>query len=193
MKPPSDPMKNFIFRVTFENHNPGISPLLKSTQFTLNNDGDRSMIAIKVDLPSFDTQLVQKHFLGTEKSFPVIRKYGGDTTLEFYAHTDPHENNFIVYNFFKQFDLATPAHSTFYHKEFLSAFDCIKIYTGDRANGNTTYIYNLYNCIVTKIDQGSLNYEGNEALRYQMTVHYDDWNVAVQDVIENEVEGKGSR
>jgi hypothetical protein len=46
---------------------------------------------------------------------------------------------------------------------------------------------------VTKIDQGSLNYEGNEAVRYQMTVHYDDWNVAVQDVIENEVEGKGSR
>lgn len=189
-KPPSAPMNNFIFRVSF---------LLDGTErknslgFVLDNDTDRSMIAIRADLPSFETTLIQKHFLGSEKSFPVIRKHGGDTTLEFYVHTDPHENNFVVYNFFKQFKNASPSNSYYFHKEFLTIFNKIDIITGDRAGGNTTYIYHLLNCIVTKVDTGSLTYEGQDALKYTMTVHYDDWSVAEQDVLENEQLGKGTR
>ena len=99
-KPPSAPLNNYIFRVNF--HLDSIYKD-KSLGYSLNNDTDRSMIAIKADLPSFETSIIQKHFLGSEKSFPVLRKHGGDTTLEFYTHTDPHENNFVVYNFFKQF------------------------------------------------------------------------------------------
>ena len=189
-KPPSSPMNNYIFRVSFF-----LDEIYrdKSLGYTLDNDTDRSMIAIKVDLPSFDTSLVQKHFLGSEKSFPILRKHGGETTLEFYAHTDPHENNFVVYNFFKQFKNASPSNSHFFHKEFNTIFNRIEITTGDRAGGNETYKYHLRNCIVTKIETGTLTYEGQDALKYSMTVHYDDWTIAPQDVVENEQKGKGTR
>ena len=189
-KPPSSPMNNYIFRVAFfldAVYND------KSLGYKLLNDTDRSMIAIKVDLPTFETQLIQKHFLGSEKSFPILRKYGGETTLEFYTHTDPHENNFIVYNFFKQFEKATPSNSMYFHKEFNMIFNKIDITTGDRAGGNQTYIYHLLNCIVTKIETGNLTYEGQEALKYSMTVHYDDWTIEEKSVKENEKEGKGTR
>lgn len=189
-KPPSAPMNSYIFKVDF--HLDGTETNL-SLGYTLDNDSDRSMIAIKVDLPTFDTTLVQKKFLGSEKSFPILRKHGGDTTLEFYAHTDPHENNFIVYNFFKKFKPDAPSTSYYYHKEFLTIFNKIDITTGDRANGNVTYVYHLYNCIVTKIDSGNLSYEGQDAIKYQMTVHYDDWSIESMTVEENEQEGKGTR
>lgn len=189
-KPPSAPMNNYIFRVNF--HLDSIYNN-QSLGYTLDNDTDRSMIAIKADLPAFETSIVQKHFLGSEKSYPILRKYGGDTTIEFYTHTDPHENNFIVYNFFKQLKNATPSNSYYYHKEFNIIFNRIEIVVGDRAGGNPTYIYHLRNCIVTKVDTGALTYEGQDALKYTMTVHYDDWTIAEQDVVENEQEGKGTR
>lgn len=199
-KPPSAPMSNYVFGVKFyyddyDMKGNRIQPDMNGLSYDLNNDTDRSMIAIRVDLPTFDTQLVQKHFLGTEKSFPILRKYGGDTTLEFYTHTDPHENNFIVYNFFKRFADKTQLQqqNKFYHKEFITVFNQIEISVGDRPDGNEVYLYYLNNCIVTKIDTGSLTYEGQEALKYSMTVHYDDWSIAEKDVTENEQRGKGTR
>mgnify|MGYP006974385560 FL=1 len=40
---------------------------------------------------------------------------------------------------------------------------------------------------------GNLTYEGQDVMKYSMTVHYDDWSIAEQDVVENEQEGKGTR
>lgn len=198
-KPPSSPMANWIFNVNFlyDDYNMignRIQPDQNSLGYQLNNDTDRSMIAIKADLPTFDTTLVTKSFLGTQKSFPVLRKHGGDTTLEFYCHADPHENNFITYNFFKKFKDFTQSQqmNNYYHKEFATVFNEIDISVDDRTN-NQVYIYYLKNCIVTKIDMGSLSYEGAEALKYTMTVHYDDWWVAENDVTDNEKTGNGSR
>lgn len=200
MRPPSSPMKNWIFNVSFlwdgyDNIGDRIQPTQNSLGFDLNNDSDRSMIAIKVDLPSFDTTLVTKSYLGTQKSFPVLRKHSGETTLTFYMHTDPHENNFIVYNFFKKFnDLSKDQEDNkYYHKEFATVFNEIDISVMDREDGNVVYIYYLKNCIVTKVDMSELNYEGGDAMKYNMTVHYDDWWVTENDVTENEVTGKGSR
>lgn len=199
-KPPSAPMSNYVFGVKFyydyyDIKGNRIEPEMNGLHYDLSNDADRSMIAIRVDLPTFDTQLVQKHFLGTEKSFPILRKYGGDTTLEFYIHTDPHENNFIVYNFFKRFADKTQLQqqNKFFHKEFITIFNQIEISVGDRPDGNEVYLYYLNNCIVTKIDMGSLNYEGQDVLKYSMTVHYDDWSIAEKDVTENEHKSKGTR
>ena len=199
-KPPSAPMSNYVFGVKFyyddyDIKGNRIQPDQNGMGYDLSSDSDRSMIAIKVDLPSFETQLDQKHYLGTEKSFPILRKYGGDTTLEFYTHTDPHENNFIVYNFFKKFSDKTQMQqqNKYYHKEFITIFNQIEISVGDRPDGNEVYLYYLNNCIVTKIDMGSLTYEGQEIMKYSMTVHYDDWSVVENDVEENEQEGKGTR
>ena len=147
-KPPSAPMSNYVFGVKFyyddyDIKGNRIQPDQNGLGYDLSNDSDRSMIAIKVDLPSFETQLVQKHYLGTEKSFPILRKYGGDTTLAFYTHTDPHENNFVVYNFFKKFSDKTQMQqqNKYYHKEFITIFNQIEISIGDRPDGNEVYLY----------------------------------------------------
>lgn len=168
MKPPSSPIANHIFNVAFF-YDGGSE---NDQGYTLLNDTDRSMIAISVDLPSFSTSIVTRKFLGTEKSFPVYRSNGGETSLVFYAHTEPTDNDFIVYNFFK--DIAENREKKYYHHEFYRIFDKIEIKVGDM-KANEIYTYHLMNCIVTKIDQGSLSYEGSEAVKFTMTVHYDDW------------------
>ena len=187
-KPPSAPLSNFIFRVNFHLD---ATESVHSLGYKLDNDTDRSMIAIKADLPTYETQLVQKHFLGSEKSFTILRKNGGDTTLEFYAHTNVNENNFIVYNFFKTFnkEVETEYHP-FVHKEFLTIFNKIDIVVGDKADGSERYTYHLFNCIPTKVDSGSLTYEGQEALKFTMSVHYDDWSVEVHNRPEEEEDKK---
>ena len=183
-KPPSAPLSNFIFKVNFFLD---ATDKIYSLGYKLDNDTDRSMIAIKADLPTFETQLVQKHFLGSEKSFPVIRKNGGDTTLEFYTHTETDENAFVVYNFFKTFIKSVELdYHPFIHKEFLTVFNKIDIVLGDKANGSPKYTYHLFNCIPTKIDSGNVSYESQDALKYTMSVHYDDWSVEVHNRPEEE-------
>jgi hypothetical protein len=187
-RPPSAPLSNFIFRINFFLDSTNVK---YSLGYKLDNDSDRSMIAIKADLPSFETQLVQKHFLGTEKSFPILRKNGGETTLEFYTHTNVNENNFIVYNFFKQFNKEVKSEDhIFIHKEFLTIFNKIDIIIGDKANGSEIYTYHLLNCIPTKIDSGNVSYEGQEALKFTMNVHYDDWNIEVHNRPDEEEDKK---
>lgn len=181
-KPPSSPLKSWIFEVCFFSNDGTINRM----NYPLLNTNDISMIPIKVDLPSIDTHIVTLKSFGTEKSFPVIRKHGGDTTLDFYIHSNPHENEFIVYNFFKNYSngLMDAGKTSLYdgtkqyiHKEFLSAFDkiVIEIYDGTDKN---IYTYTLYNCIVTKIDEGTMNYETDDVMKYSMTVHYDDWYIS---------------
>lgn len=182
--PPSPPLPNYIFRVTF-----GSSKGDGTTNeggYLLDNDNDPSMIAYSVTLPTFDTKIVTKKFLGTEKSFPVYRSNAGETTLEFYTHSDQWENDFIVVNFFK--DIEDKISKQYYHDENYSYFDYINIYLCDITTRNVVYIYKLENCIVTKIDQGSLSYESSEAIKYSMTVHYDNWYI--QDTRPDEVDSK---
>ena len=102
MKAPSAPMPSYIFKVNFRySLNDGTKNELG---FDLTNESDRSMWAIKCDLPSLETHIKTFKYFGSQKSYPVIRTHSGDSSLEFYIHSDPHENNFIVYNFFKKFN-----------------------------------------------------------------------------------------
>ena len=181
-KPPSSPIPNYIFRVTFGNWD----GMENDAGYILDNDKDPSMIAISVNLPSFDTKIVTKKFLGTEKSFPIYRSNAGETTLEFYTHSAQWENDFIVVNFFK--DIEDHYNHSYIHDEFYKIFDYINIYISDITSKDIVYIYTLNNCIVTKIDQGNLNYEGSEAVKYTMTVHYDNWYI--QDTRSDEVDSE---
>jgi hypothetical protein len=172
MRPPSNPIANHIFNVVFQ-YNEGAGDT-NDMNYLLLDDTDRSMIAISVDLPSFETTTVTRKFLGSEKSFPIYRKNGGDTTLTFYAHQDPNDNQFTVFNFFKY--LNEYNNNQYFHYEQYKIFNRIIIKVGD-FQGEEIYNYHLINCIVTKIEQGNLSYEGSEAVKFTMSVHYDDWYI----------------
>jgi hypothetical protein len=176
--PPSPPLPNYLFRVCFHNYSP------TDNNITLDNDNDPSMIAISVNLPSFDTKYVTKKFLGSEKSFPVFRSNAGETSLEFYTHSDQGENNFIVSNFFKRME--DFYEHRYIHKEFSVCFDTIAIWVSDILKKDFIYVYYLKNCFVTKIEQGQLSYEGSEAIKYTMTVHYDDWYISETESADDE-------
>lgn len=169
-KPPSNPLPNYLFRVVFQ-CNDGLS---NDKKYVLDNDKNRSMIAIQIDLPSFETNIVTKKFLGSEKSFPIYRKNSGDTTLAFYAHAEQKDNDFIIYNFFKK--IQEKYNGKYWHYENYNFFDNICIWLCS-PNKEFQYVYHLINCTVTKIDQGQLSYEGSEAIKYTMSVHYDDWYI----------------
>lgn len=189
-KPPSTPLQDYVFEVRFEyafsDDTLGSLRYSQEADYEFNTDSDNSLIAIKVDLPAMETNLVTKKFLGTEKSFPVLRKYAGDTTLEFYARSDPRENKFTINHFFRNLD----PRKIYYHNEFHTVFNKIIIKVGDRPNGGDIYRYNLVNCIVTKVDQGSMSYENGGIMKYTMTVHYDDWFVETNEDYMKEMEDK---
>jgi hypothetical protein len=169
--PPSTPLPNYIFNVAFYYY----KGLKNERGFTLDNDNKISMVAVQVDLPTFETKLVTKKFFGSEKSYPVYRSNAGETSLVFYAHAQPKENDFIVSNFFKKYE--ERINNEYVHYERFQTFDKIVISVGLRAGGPESYKYTLRNCLVTKIDQGQLSYEGSEAIKYTMSVHYDDWYI----------------
>ena len=171
--PPSSPLPNYMFNVSFY-YFKGIQ---NERGYILDNDNDVSMIATQVDLPTFDTKIVTKKFFGSEKSYPVYRSNAGNTSLVLYSHADATENDFIVSNFFKKFE--EQINNEYFHYERFKIFDKIVISVGMRAGGRETYKYTLRNCLVTKIDQGQLSYESSEAIKYTMSVHYDDWSVEV--------------
>jgi hypothetical protein len=171
--PKSPPLPNYMFNVSFFYY----KGMENSKKYILDNDLDKSMIAVQVDLPSFETKLVTRKYFGSEKSYPVYRSNAGETSLVFYAHSVAKDNDFIVSNFFKK--LNERLKDEYVHYERYKIFDKIVISVGFNAGGQETYQYTLRNCLVTKIDQGQLSYEGSEAVKYTMTVHYDDWYVEV--------------
>lgn len=50
------------------------------------------LIADNVTLPTFDTEIVTKKFYGSEKSWPVLRTYGTDVTMEFTLRSEWNHN-----------------------------------------------------------------------------------------------------
>lgn len=175
-KPPSDPVVNYLYSIQFFTDNL-YSPL------ELNDVDQTDKIAIKIDLPEFDVSYVTRKFLGQEKSFPIYRKNSGDTTLEFYMHSDVSENKFC-YAFFKHL------YEEYKHNEFDYLFNKIEVKLHSKENTTKLgtdeflYKYTYMNCIVTKITQGSLSYDSGELLKYSMSIHFDDWTVNTSNAIE---------
>ena len=108
-------------------------------------------------------------FLGTERSYPINRKYSGDTTLEFYIRVE--DENQGIYNFLARLQQNRMA---FPHVERDMTFDTIKLTMRDRKlRPTTTYTY--INCILTNFDIGQMSYEGEEMIKCSLSYHYDFW------------------
>ena len=167
--PPSAPIASWIFTVEFYAG-------LQSVKI-VNIKDDISSVPIKVDLPSFETQIVTQKFFGTEKSFVIGRKHGGDTVLEFNAYSTQKENEFIIKNFIKEWTgIFLNGNGSYNRKEFDTVFDKIVVSLYNRTD-NKIYSYVFINCVPTKLDIGSLSYESEDKVKFILGIHYDDWYV----------------
>lgn len=179
-KPPSTPLTSWLFRVYFYQDSYSLDLQLEENLVTAT--------PIKIDLPKFETHIVTQKFFGGEKSFPVLRKHGGDTTLEFYAYSAQKENDFIVRNFIKTWDKTfLQGKGVYYRKEFYPTFNKIDAKLFSRTD-ELLYTYTFMNCITTSLELGTLNYEGDEVLRFVVGIHYDDWFMEVNSVTQDEKE-----
>ena len=154
----SDPQPGWLFDIAFlSRHGEDIYEQIKN------------LVPISIDLPKYETQYVTQMFLGTERSYPINRKYSGDTTLEFYIRVE--DENQGIYNFLARLQQNRMA---FPHVERDMTFDTIKLTMRDRKlQPTTTYTY--INCILTNFDMGQMSYEGEEMIKCTLSYHYDFW------------------
>ena len=154
----SDPQPGWLFDITFlSRHGEDMHEQIKN------------LVPISIDLPKYETQYVTQMFLGTERSYPINRKYSGDTTLEFYIRVE--DENQGIYNFLARLQQNRMA---FPHVERDMTFDTIKLTMRDRKLQPTT-IYTYINCILTNFEMGQMSYEGEEMIKCSLSYHYDFW------------------
>ena len=154
----SDPQPGWLFDITFlSRHGEDMYEQIKN------------LVPISIELPKYETQYVTQMFLGTERSYPINRKYSGDTTLEFYVRVE--DENQGIYNFLARLQQNRTA---FPHVERDMTFDTIKLTMRDRKlQPTTTYTY--INCILTNFEMGQMSYEGEEMIKCNLSYHYDFW------------------
>jgi hypothetical protein len=179
----SDPQPGWLFDITFlSRHGEDMHEQIKN------------LVPISIDLPKYETQYVTQMFLGTERSYPINRKYSGDTTLEFYIRVE--DENQGIYNFLARLQQNRMA---FPHVERDMTFDTIKLTMRDRKLQPTT-VYTYINCILTNFEMGQMSYEGEEMIKCSLSYHYDFWTkdnpnegvAGVSDGVANAIQGSQS-
>ena len=83
-----DPQPAWLFEVNFYNK---FDPI-QSNYFQ--GIVEKFLVPTSVTLPEYNTEIVTKKWFGTEKSFPIIRTYGGECTMNFDVRT---EDNGMLY------------------------------------------------------------------------------------------------
>ena len=154
----SDPQPGWLFDITFlSRHGEDMYEQIKN------------LVPISIELPKYETQYVTQMFLGTERSYPINRKYSGDTTIEFYIRVE--DDNQGIYNFLARLQ---QNRMSFPHYERDMTFDKIVLTMRDRKLQPTTK-YTYINCILTNFEMGQMSYEGEEMIKCNLSYHYDFW------------------
>lgn len=176
----SDPQPGWLFDITFlSRHGEDMYEQIKN------------LVPISIELPKYETQYVTQMFLGTERSYPINRKYSGDTTLEFYVRVE--DENQGIYNFLARLQ---QNRMSFPHYERDMTFDKIVLTMRDRKLQSTTK-YTYINCILTNFEMGQMSYESEEMIKCSLSYHYDFWTkdnpnegaVGIPDGIANAMQG----
>lgn len=192
----SDPQQTWLFDVQFYNvNNAAISNFLANATKTGN------LVATSCTLPTHQTEIVTKNYFGSEKSYPVIRTYGGDCELKFDVRANNNDNSMlyritqvnartlstldrIIYH--PEIEKSVPSE---YTEEFpsLTKFHKItvklinksgKLGSGKTAKAQTYHSqYDFHNCIITNFAYDSgLDYNSEDKLTCTLTFHYDIWS-----------------
>lgn len=86
----SDPQPAWLFDVMFLNSDSGSTDSQEFAELIT-----KTLIPTSMNLPSHHTEYVTKKWFGSEKSFPVIRTYGGDCTMNFDLRSEISDNDGI--------------------------------------------------------------------------------------------------
>lgn len=150
------------------------------------------LIPTNITLPQYHTEIVTKNYLGTEKSFPVLRKYGGDSHMTFDIRSEPSENNTMyalaqLGNLFKE-DKTEYLRYRAEHEEGgpndPSKLNFSKIIVEMKRKDiaeedddeNSSYI-EFINCVITDFKYNEqLDYSSESKLTCELSFHYDLWN-----------------
>lgn len=194
----SDPMGTWLFDVQFFNVNPTAGGLNKFlTEKSTNGD----LVVTSCTLPGHETEIVTRNYFGSEKSYPILRKYGGDCEMRFDIRAE-NDDNATLYRITQvnTRKLVDGADRIIYHPEVelrapdqyaeivpmarfqkvtIGLINKTKMYgSGDDATQKKYHSqYDLHNCIVTsfKFDNG-LDYNSEDKLTCSLTLHYDIWS-----------------
>lgn len=192
----ADPQATWLFDVQFMSDDPSTDNNALACAVT-----NGTLIATSVTLPSYKTEIVTRKYFGSERSYPIIRTYGGDCDITFDVRGEDAENSDI--------DSITQLSSRFrkvgsdmigYHPEFggpkdndsklgrVWRFDKIIVNVKNKIglsldqNGSNPYPlvnaqYEYKNCVITNFafNEG-LDYASDSKLTCKLTFHYDIWS-----------------
>lgn len=192
----ADPQATWLFDVQFMSDNPEMDNNALACAVT-----NGTLIATSVSLPSYKTDIVTRKYFGSERSYPILRTYGGDCDITFDVRGEDSENSDI--------DSITQVAARFrkvgsdmigYHPEFnmpndnnsklgrVWKFDKILVNIKDKrglsldSNGSNPYPlvnaqYEYKNCVITNFafNEG-LDYASDTKLTCKLTFHYDIWS-----------------
>ena len=192
----ADPQATWMFDIQFLSDEPTADNNALACAVT-----NGTLIATSVTLPTYKTDIVTRKYFGSERSYPILRTYGGDCDINFDVRAEDAENSDI--------DSITQLTSRFrkvgsdmigYHPEFTGPKDndsklgrvwrfnkiLVNIrdkrgYSFDKNGANpvplTTAQYEYKNCVITNFafNEG-LDYASDSKLTCKLTFHYDIWS-----------------
>ena len=161
-----------------------------------NNDNNTAFISwlktntiiTSVTLPSYHTETATLKYWGSEKSFPIVRTYGGDCTMKFDVRTENHD--MLGIEKIAQLDALYHEPGMDYirlHPELQTtngqmSFEKVVVRLIDKtlSSEDENFIHAAYeynNCIITEFGfNEDLDYYSDSKLTGKLTVHYDMWH-----------------
>lgn len=153
----SDPQPGWLFNIWFQSEASCASDTLKN------------LIPLNISLPKYETVVVERNFLGTAKSYPINRKYSGDTDMEFIVRTEDDNPEL-----FTHLASINQTQQGFKHYELDRTFNKIVVETVDRT-GQVNSRYKYFNVIITEFSLSDLSYDGEDMVKCTLSFHYDFW------------------
>ena len=149
---------------------------------------NKNIIITSIGLPSYHTETVTKKYFGSEKSYPIIRTYGGECTMQFDVRTELSDMN----GFEKLAQVNSLYHETGedyikYHPELQTANNSVSFEkvivrlinktAGSKAENAVQSEYEYNNCIITDFGfNEELSYNSDSKLTGKLSFHYDMWH-----------------
>ena len=178
----SDPQSTWLFDVMLYS----VKNNENNTYFT--SWFKNNTIITSVSLPSYHTETVTLKYWGSEKTFPVLRTYGGDCTMKFDVRTENHD--MMAIEKIAQIDSRYRISGTDYirfHPELQNVeghvtFEKVFVRLIDKTlpSENEKFIHAEYeynNCIITEFGfNEELDYSSDSKLTGKITFHYDLWH-----------------
>lgn len=85
----SDPLPTWLYEVEFYNDE------FLCSAITLENT--KNVVVTSITLPQYNTSTVVKKYFGQEKTYPILRTYGTDVTMNFDFFNDPYDNKVLKF------------------------------------------------------------------------------------------------